>query len=183
MGTRGVYGFRKNGADKLAYNHYDSYPACLGARMADFCRGTDLAELHRVFDRIELVGDAVKPTRSQIAECAPFTDLEVAGRSDDDWYCLLHKTQGHPEVYCADCRYMYCFNRFIRFSRWCEYGYVVNLDDGALEFWEGLQEQPQPGNRYGTAEDDGYYPCRMALSFPLDNIPGDAVAQMKAVRS
>jgi len=30
MGTRGAYGFRKNGIDKVTYNHFDSYPEQLG---------------------------------------------------------------------------------------------------------------------------------------------------------
>ena len=30
MSTRGIYGFRKNGEDKLTYNHYDSYFSYLG---------------------------------------------------------------------------------------------------------------------------------------------------------
>jgi hypothetical protein len=33
MGTRGLFGFRCDGTDKLAYNHLDSYPDCLGEKM------------------------------------------------------------------------------------------------------------------------------------------------------
>jgi len=31
MSTRGIYGFRINETDKLAYSHADSYPDVLGA--------------------------------------------------------------------------------------------------------------------------------------------------------
>jgi hypothetical protein len=148
--------------------------------MVELCRTTDLAELSRIYDRIRMVTDLVKPTPEQIAECEPYTDLDVAGRSETDWYCLLYKAQNHPEAYKNGCHYMLHWAWFIRYSRWCEYGYIINLDSGVLEFWIGGQTQPQPGNRYGFGWDDGYYPCRLALTFPLDAIPDDAVAQMKA---
>ena len=35
MGTRGLYGFRKNGIDKLTYNHLDSYPDWLGKKVVE----------------------------------------------------------------------------------------------------------------------------------------------------
>ena len=36
MSTRGIYGFRKNGEDKLTYNHYDSYFSYLGENIINF---------------------------------------------------------------------------------------------------------------------------------------------------
>jgi len=36
MGTRGSFGFRIKTKDKLAYNHFDSYPDGLGASVCDF---------------------------------------------------------------------------------------------------------------------------------------------------
>ena len=44
------------------------------------------------------------------------------------------------------------------------------LDTKALEFWRGLQTEPDGTNRRGAARDDlGYYPCRLlgALNFRL----------------
>lgn len=40
MGTRGAYGFYKDGQNKLTYNHFDSYPEGLGNTVVDFCRAT-----------------------------------------------------------------------------------------------------------------------------------------------
>ena len=33
MGTRGVFGFHIDEIDKITYNHYDSYPECLGSNI------------------------------------------------------------------------------------------------------------------------------------------------------
>ena len=38
MGTRGIFGFRKNGKDMLAYNQYDSYPECGGKNVLNAIR-------------------------------------------------------------------------------------------------------------------------------------------------
>ena len=46
MSTRGCYGFRKNGIDKLTYNHCDSYPDCLGKTMMEFCKKTSIKEMN-----------------------------------------------------------------------------------------------------------------------------------------
>lgn len=62
MGTRGCYGFRKNGMDKLTYNHYDSYPDYLGKIMATFCKETSLDEMNEIYDRLILVNENDKPT-------------------------------------------------------------------------------------------------------------------------
>lgn len=38
MSTRGTYGVRIDGVDKLGYNHHDSYPSYLGANMLEAIR-------------------------------------------------------------------------------------------------------------------------------------------------
>lgn len=43
MSTRGIYGFRKNGEDKLTYNHYDSYFSYLGENKKNHKKITDMA--------------------------------------------------------------------------------------------------------------------------------------------
>jgi hypothetical protein len=38
MGTRGTWGFVLDGEEKLTYNHFDSYPDCLGVEVLDALR-------------------------------------------------------------------------------------------------------------------------------------------------
>lgn len=38
MSTRGCFGWRFNGEDKIGFNHYDSYPAGLGTDVLNFIR-------------------------------------------------------------------------------------------------------------------------------------------------
>ena len=54
MGTRGLYGFRKNGKDKITYNHWDSYPEGLGQNVLNFVKETSIEELNSIYDKIIL---------------------------------------------------------------------------------------------------------------------------------
>lgn len=49
MGTRGIYGIRKNNTDKCFLNAQDSYPSHLGNKVLDIIRKVNLEEL---FDKL-----------------------------------------------------------------------------------------------------------------------------------
>lgn len=167
MGTSGVYGFRKNGKDKVTYNHYDSYPSGLGKAVAEFCIETPIDEMNAIYDRIELVSNDDTPSPGQIEDCKPFTNVHVG---DQGWYSLLRDAQGDLNIYRSDFKYMLDNADYIKDSSMCEYGYIINLDDKTLEFWVGYQNEPQEGNRYGTETIDGYYPCKLVEAYPLDEV-------------
>lgn len=167
MGTRGCYGFRKNGIDKITYNHYDSYPRHLGANIATFCKETSIDEMNKIFDKIILVHESGKPTEEQIAECCKYYGANDAGQAVEDWYWLLRNTQGDLNVYKEDLQYMIDSSDFITGSLFCEYAYIINLDTNRLEYWVGFQRKPDKNNRYGAKNHNGYYPCRMKASYSL----------------
>lgn len=175
MGTRGLYGFRKNGIDKTTYNHFDSYPDWLGEKMVKFCRETSVQEMNDIFDRIIMVEEYSKPTKEQIAECIKYYDDSVSTQSPNDWYCLLRDAQGDLDVYKDGLKYMMEYGDFIKNSLFCEYAYIINLDTNCLEFWVGFQKEPYSGNRYGIDSDNGYYPCKMVSYYLLESINEDTV--------
>ena len=178
MSTRGTYGFRKNGIDKLTYNHSDSYPDWLGDSIARFCAETSVEDMNAIYDAIELVKEESTPTPEQVERCveAGYFDDAVGKRSELDWYCLLRGLMGDLDEYAEIAKaggtiYMIDDGNFILDSLFCEYGYVIDLDDEVLEFWKGFQKKPDPDNRYGMEPDErGYYPCRLVLKFPLSEI-------------
>lgn len=170
MGTRGTYGFYKNNQDKLTYNHFDSYPSCLGNNIVEFIRSTPIELLNDIYDQIILVDKDSKPTEEQINECIKWYNSRVSTQSIHDWYCLLRKAQGNPEAYKEGLRYMIEANDFIKDSLWCEWGYIINLDNKTFEVYKGFQKEPN-NNRYACKDDNGYYNCKLVGEFPLDNIP------------
>lgn len=62
-------------------------------------------------------------------------------------------------------------NDFIKNSLFCEYAYIINLDDMILEFYVGFQKTPQLGNRFGVEKSNEiYYPCRLVSIFDINTI-------------
>jgi len=178
MGTRGVFGFHKNGVDKIAYNHYDSYPTGLGDLVKEFVtKHSD--DMNKIFNRIEMVDENSKPTPEQIEECREFSDIGVGEQSMTDWYCLLYKAQGNLEAYADGLKYMVDYAGFLKDSLFCEWGYVINLTTKRLEIYRGFQHKPQE-NRYKVTtrqdnlekhgEKNGYFNCALIREIPLSQV-------------
>jgi hypothetical protein len=70
---------------------------------------------------------------------------------------------------------------FIKDSLFCEWGYVINLDDEVLEVYRGFQTEPHK-NRYTdyVYESGGetYYPCKLIKFLPLNDIPNDIMKKL-----
>lgn len=173
MGSRGLYGFYRNGVTKITYNHSDSYPSWLGKKVVDFIRNTSIHELNQIFDEIVLIDEDDKPTAEQINNCLPYTNLSVSNQSLDDWYCLMRYAQGNLGVYKDGLKYMIDSQDFIKSSLFCEYAYIINLDNNTLEIYEGFQKEPVY-NRYCNGEMyDGYSACKMICEFELNYLPAN----------
>lgn len=187
MGTRGVVGFRIAGQDKLAYNHFDSYPEGLGQDVVKFLKNALVSEpaglelLALSVASLEVVDPKVPPTAEQIAQLAPWTDLTVSEKSTKDWYCLLRGAQGDLAAMLAAGYLLKGAEQFILDSLYCEWGYIINLDDGVLEVYKGFQREEHDQGRYAkdrTLLDDpehykygAYYPCALIATFAFDALP------------
>jgi len=174
MGTRGIVGFRLDGKDKLSYSHFDSYPECLGATVVNFVKSVDPITLLAQVKVLKPVPKR-KPNAEEIKRLAEFTDLKVSEQSTSDWYCLLRETQGEPEAILKS-GFFSDSKTFIRDSLFCEYAYIINLDEGTLEMYRGFQAEKHNKGRYGKRgrlKGEKYYPCALVATFPLDSIPDD----------
>lgn len=198
MGTRGALGVRLGGHDKIAYNHFDSYPDALGhdtikaltVLLAD--RPTfeqAVKDLQPVPKDAE--GNAIKPTPEQIEKLKQYADTGVSNQSLTDWYCLLRQAQGDlQKTVCAG--FYEDSNDFMKDSLFCEYAYIANLDDHVLECYVGFQnkehkkgryaaldvqvdKQKAQNNKYGDNE-RVYYPVALLGTIPFGLIEVDPVA-------
>ena len=141
MSTEGIYGFYKNGMDKITYNPYSSL-SDLGTEIIDFITTTSIKEMNSIFDKIILIDESDRDT--------------------------LINMDNSIELYKEDLNYMVDNKDFIKQSLQCEWGYILNLDDNVLEVYIGFQKSPQE-NRYKINEtNNGYYNCKLLKSIPLD---------------
>lgn len=169
MGTRGAYGFRVGGQDKVTYNHYDSYPSYLGRNILKYVALTSPEEIRLAAKRIILVDPESKPTPALIEKYSHYADINVASHQLTDWYCLLRNTQGEISLYSQNLRHMINSSEFLRDSLFCEWSYIMNCDSEICEIYRGFNKDPNAPGRYASLRRERaseYYGV-----FLLDEIP------------
>ena len=191
MGTRGIYGFYKDGEDKLSYNHMDSYPSVLGRDVVRFVEETSIEEMNEIFDRIQMVLENEEPSEIQIKRLEEYAKTEtrhgikIGEGTEKNWYNLLRSAQGDLFAFKDGLSFMIDSRNFIKESLFCEWGWIINLDDEVLEVYRGFNYEPTY-HRYSLDEpydpdysDDKYYACERLIKFPLEDIPSDWEKQIE----
>lgn len=173
MGTRGAYGFRIDGQDKVTYNHFDSYPSVLGTSVLEFARNNSHDNLVAIAKRIRLLSDTSSPTEEEMKKYGHFFNADVGNRTKTEWYCLLRECQGTLEVYeNPDFDVMIDSQSFLTDSLFCEWAYIINLDEGLLEVYQGFNENGSAGGRYAASGSfGGYAGVKLIATYHLDNLP------------
>lgn len=167
MGTRGGFGFRVDGQDKIAYRQFDSYPSGGGEDVAAFVRkhrrnGVLFKNVVEKIRKIEVVNEDVPPTREQINRFRKYADTNVSTGKLTEWYVLLRNLQGDLAGY-ADAGVILDASDFLKESLFCEWAYIVNLDTNKLEVYEGFQKERGKG-RYAEVFD----PSKVEPRYPGD---------------
>jgi len=179
MGTRGIYGFHKDGVDKLTYNHFDSYPEGLGDNIVNSIKILKsesknnkefMYNLTDIFNNIQMV-DENKPIPSGL------------GTTETEWYYYLRRYQGDIKYFIdkhSNNEPCYMINKsdFINDSLFCEWGYIINLTTNKFEIYEGNQTSPTSKHRYYietptmiSSLGNNYYNCELVKEYPLTKIP------------
>ena len=175
MSTRGAYGFRLGGKDYVSYNHSDSYPSYLGEEILRQCKellkgGMD--KLKKSISGIQLINGKKKPAKTDIKNLKPYTELSVGQQKTNDWYCLTRGLQGSL-INTIKSGYMIDSAHFLLDSLFCEWAYIINLDDNIFEIYKGFVKSKGIG-RYDCIkideEKDEYYGVKLMATFPLDKI-------------
>lgn len=178
MGTRGAYGFRINGTDHIAYNNMDSYPGSLGTDVLTQCRKWaarpgKLEAVREAAASLKPIQEGSKPTPEQIKKCKKYAKAATSGDPDDAWYFLLRGAQGNLA---AMLKLGFYINSaaFLKDSLFCEWAYIVNLDDGVLEVYRGFQHKRHNRGRYGRLREDSkaeYWGVALIKTYPLARLP------------
>lgn len=176
MGSRGFVGFVVDGREAIAYNHASSYPSYTGLNVLAWLNHANLDIATRVAKGVRIVTRDTMPTDEDIERLMPYLDRHVGGTSErPTWYQLLRGTQGSVGDMIA-AGVVEDASRFPRGdSASCEWGYLVDFDTKRFEVYRGMQEQPHDRGRFASAgrDEDGFYPCRLVASWPLDERPDE----------
>jgi len=142
MGTAGAFGFICDEKYYILYNHWDSSPENLGKIFLDFIKyvnsGDGWARLKKNCRQIEVVDPFSIPTADQKIKYQKYANLGVSKQTLDDWYCLLRNLQNGNyfyELYVGKVKHMVNSAEFLT-DIWCEYGYVIDLDQLKAVFWK-----------------------------------------------
>ena len=159
MSTKGSFIICIKGADKEVYVNSDAYPSGAGVDVIELIKTCNLDILYdciREFDEDD--EEAVAALGDQEPEFFAYDLLKEAAMEQKTIYTRPSE------------RY------FIQNSLFCEYGYVIDLDEDELQFYVGGQHASQDGNRYGNVpmtsfgSNELYYPCHLKAVFTLDYI-------------
>lgn len=141
MSTRGAIGFIKNKQYKVSYNHWDSYLEGKGVKVVEFIKNNSVERMNEIFDNIIMVNQTDIPSEKQEKEILKFWkrnnlksdwDPEHFGSGTKDWYYYLSVTNGYPEYYNKGLRYMTDDKEFINDTLFCEFAYLIDLDENKL---------------------------------------------------
>ncbi len=181
--TRGTYGFASNTKVKLTYNHYDSHPEGLGREIVAFINKINAengwAKLRIAVDGLTLVEDGAKMSETDAKTYFPkkksFPKLPT-------WYEAQHVLQNGKilgEIYAGNVKHLCDGAAFPINSHFCEFCYVIDLNSMTLDVFIGHQKIADPNSPFGQDKnEEGYYPCKFAATWPLDAIPADWEAQV-----
>lgn len=182
MGTGGFVGFVVDGTEKIAYNHFDSYPSGLGTDVLSWLRKAHLGGARRLAGELRVVDPGSAPTAEDIEKLKGYANLNVGRQTVEDWYALLPETQGNPAAM-LDAGVIEDAGSFPLDSLFAEYGYLIDFDAGVFEVYRGFQKEPHSKGRFADREPFvpehragrpvEYWPCALVASWPLDDLPSD----------
>lgn len=172
MGTRGAFGVRIDGKDKITYNQYDSYPEGLGDDIVEQIAPTlqltnGIEDLREAARKVKVVDDEYELTDEEKQRLKRFHNPGVDG--GQSLYAYLRGLQGQLATILFEAQIMIDASKFVNDSLFCEHAYVVNLDDEVFEIYKGFQKRQHASGRYSTNPGkNGYYPVALEHTIPLD---------------
>lgn len=201
MGTRNLTIVVSNGQIKVAqYGQWDGYPTGQGATILEFLRET----MNKNFfvNQLKKVRFLEEEEHKQL-----FRDLGID--IDDNGGCLTSEEsykyrEAYPQLsrdmggeileYIQDCEdeeiLLQDYIEFVGDSLFCEWAYVVDLDNDKLEVYHGFNKEPlTEEDRFYKYETDfehrkeKYYPVKLVKTFSFKELPLDAEEFEKKIYS
>lgn len=184
MGTRHLIAVVKDQKFKVAqYGQWDGYPSGQGVDILAFLQQEELAVFAKKISEVTFITNEELQARWTECGASPVENLVPIEVSE----CFSER---YPEnsrdsganvlniIQHADRPIL--LNNALQFaadSLFCEWGYVIDLDKGTFEVYEGFNKNPlDAGERFAFLQEENseYYPIRQVASYPLQDLPSEA---------
>lgn len=123
MSTRGAYGFKVNKEYKILYNHFDSYPSALGRDIVDF-----VSRVKEHLPELKAKAEKMKAIKKEVKDHKNIQEILKQSLWEDPVSVLDSVLLGMVSFYP-------CAEKFLEDNLFCEYAYILNLDDNNLEIF------------------------------------------------
>lgn len=172
MSTNGAWGFRFHGEDKIKYCHCDSYPEGLGQDIINEFNEFD-GDIKEAVEKLRVIDGKIPATNEEIENLKQFARTEVSSGKLSEWYVLLRETQNSLSK-TLSAGVIVDYKYALIHSHFCEWAYIVNLDDMLFEVYQGSQYESHQKSRYCTLPTDfgsHDFPIALIASYPLNALP------------
>ena len=187
MGTRNLTCVVLNGEYKVAkYGQWDGYRSGLGTDILNFLRNEfDRNAFIAGLEKLKVISTA--KIKELWNECgadpkSDFVTMDVAEKFKNAHPELSRDTSGVALlklIQDGTAKWSYPDVAFAADSLFCEWAYVIDLDKGTFEVYEGFNESPlDPSERFASLPRENpnhreakYYPVRLLKSYSLRRLP------------
>jgi len=182
MGTRNLTMVIEGEKPVVAqYGQWDGYPSGQGMTALEFLRSKSLKKFKKKLKLVRFATEEdegeVKSFMESIGVTDGWMDMNQAGKyhqkypllTRDNGAQILQMIQDNNEpIFLTDS------SGFAKDSLFCEWAYVIDLDNNTFEVFEGFNQSAlDEGERFhgDKSEDSEYFPVRGVKIYPLDNLP------------
>ena len=184
MGTRHLICVVSKGQYRVTqYGQWDGYPSGQGVKICRFIHGADLAKFARNVELVKSIdnGEIKRRCMNLGADDSGLVSFDMADEFNSNWPHLSRDTgYGVLKMIESDLDEVGPISLdFAANSLFCEWAYVLDLDVGVLEIYQGFNHQPVPdGERFASlprhknhdGTDSEYYPVRLVEKIHFDQI-------------
>ena len=177
MGTRNLTIVISDNKTKIAqYGQWDGYPGGQGLTALNFLRAADLEDFKSKLSKISFFNSDISEKQW---EQRPYLSRDLGAKIlNAVMYGNFEQSDyPHPNkiINCNVDKLVDSYD-FNEDSLFCEWAYVIDLDENVFEVYRGFNQNPLNKNERfykKSPNTSGYYPIKLLKSYNLDNLPGD----------
>lgn len=171
--AQGVWGFVCDDVLKVTAVYADAEPELLGATLVTWFAAQELDEARTLVRSLRLVSDLDLVMADDVLALSDYFERDGMVGSLDNWHNLLAGTRGSPDL-TLQAGYMLDGSDKAKDSLFCDWGYILDLDNGTTEVYQGYRVEEPKGHWANAVEapnEFGYWPISLVATFDYTQPP------------